>query len=83
VLNRQVIAFIIADRAAADMQPKLEVRRVVLEDGLHASIILENGRMSKLVSPSGEVAVLQWEDTRLSPRQPVATAISRARSSLR
>ena len=48
----------------------LEVRRVALNDGSHASLILENGRISKLVSPSGEVARLNWEDDKPSPRPP-------------
>lgn len=48
----------------------LEVRRVALHDGSHASLILENGRISKLVAPSGEVARLHWEEDKPSPRQP-------------
>lgn len=62
------------DRAGAK-HPTLEVKRVTLEDGLHASLILENGRICKLVSPSGEVAVLQWERDPAPPR-PVAASSS-------
>ncbi len=61
------------DRAGA-RHPTLEVKRVTLEDGLHASLILENGRICKLVSPSGEVAVLQWEQDKASPRPPAANS---------
>lgn len=64
------------DRAGA-AHPMLEVKRVTLDDGLHASLILENGRISKLVSPSGEVAVLKWEGDQISPR-PSAASASRA-----
>ena len=39
----------------------LQVRRVALQGGQHASLILEHGRISKLVTPEGEVAVLQWQ----------------------
>jgi hypothetical protein len=55
------MTFTQADRLAGKAHPMLEVHRVALNDGLHASLILENGRISKLVSPSGEVAVLCWE----------------------
>ena len=54
------------ERAA--INPMLEVKRVPLDDGLHASLILENGCISKLVLPSGEVAVLKWEGKQDSPR---------------
>ena len=50
------------------INPMLEVKRVPLDDGLHASLILENGCISKLVLPSGEVAVLKWEGKQDSPR---------------
>lgn len=59
MLNR--MTYTSADRAAAQAHPMLEVHRVALNDGLHASLILENGRISKLVSPSGEVALVCWE----------------------
>lgn len=63
-----------ADRAGAGY-PTLEVKRVALNDGLHASLILENGRISKLVSPSGEVAVLKWEGDQTFPRpSPASTS---------
>ena len=52
----------------AEINPMLEVKRVPLDDGLHASLILENGCISKLVLPSGEVAVLKWEGKQDSPR---------------
>ena len=61
------------DRTGA-RHPTREVKRVTLEDGLHASLILENGRICKLVSPSGEVAVLQWEVDQASPRPPAASS---------
>lgn len=64
------MTYTLADRAAAEGHPMLEVRRVALNDGSHASLILENGRISKLVSPSGEVARLHWEGEKSSPRQP-------------
>lgn len=64
------MTYTLADRAAAEGHPTLEVRRVALNDGSHASLILENGRISKLVAPSGEVARLHWEDDTPSPRQP-------------
>ena len=38
-----------------------QVRLVALDWGQHAFLILEHGRVSKLVSPEGEVAVLQWQ----------------------
>ena len=59
---------------AGSMHPMLEVKRVTLDDGLHASLILENGRICKLVSPSGEVAVLKWEREQESPRPAPASA---------
>ena len=62
-----------SDRTGA-RHPMLEVKRVTLEDGLHASLILENGRICKLVSPSGEVAVLKWEGDQSSPRPPPASS---------
>ena len=40
---------------------RLQVRLVALEGGQHATLILEHGRISKLVSPEGEVAMLQWQ----------------------
>ncbi len=67
------MTYTLADRAAAEGRPTLEVRRVALNDGSHASLILENGRISKLVAPSGEVARLHWEEDEPSPRQPSTT----------
>lgn len=55
------MGFTEADYAASQAGPALQVRRVRLEGGLHASLILENGRISKLVSPDGSVALLQWQ----------------------
>ncbi|CAL8461853.1 g1384 [Coccomyxa elongata] len=69
------MTYTLADRAAAEGRPMLEVRRVALNDGSHASLILENGRISKLVAPSGEVARLHWEEDMPSPRPP-STAIN-------
>ena len=37
------------------------MRLVALEGGQHATLILEHGRTSKLVSPEGEVAMLPWQ----------------------
>ncbi len=59
---------------AGALHPMLEVKRVTLDDGLHASLILENGRICKLVSPSGEVAVLKWEGEQESPGHAPASA---------
>lgn len=73
------MGFTEVDRAGA-RHPTLEVKRVTLDDGLHASLILENGRICKLVSPSGEVAVLQWERDQTSPGR-VATDSSQMGSS--
>ena len=64
-----------SDRAGS-MHRMLEVKRVTLDGGLHASLILENGRICKLVSPSGEVAVLKWEGEQESPR-PAPASVTR------
>ncbi len=65
------MTYTLADRAAAEGHPVLEVRRVALHDGSHASLILKNGRISKLVAPSGQVARLHWEEDTPSPREPL------------
>ena len=40
--------------------PALEVRTVVLANGQKASLILEGGRLQRIVAQNGQVAELRW-----------------------
>lgn len=42
-------------------QDSLEVRQVNLGNGQVASLILEEGRLQRIVSSNGQIAELQWQ----------------------
>ena len=42
-------------------QDSLEVRQVHLGNGQVASLILEEGRLQRIVSSNGQIAELQWQ----------------------
>ena len=42
-------------------QDSLEVRQVTLGNGQVASLILEEGRLQRIVSSNGQIAELQWQ----------------------
>ena len=51
-------------------QDTLEVRTVTLANGQKASLILEDGRLQRIVAANGQVAELRWQAPSLD-RVPV------------
>jgi len=56
-------------------QDSLEVRTVALANGQVASLILEEGRLQRIVSSNGQIAELRWQP----PPEPATQGGRRSR----
>ncbi len=60
--NRHRVLYITGHRRLQiEGQDSLEVRTVALANGQVASLILEEGRLQRIVSSNGQIAELSWQ----------------------
>ena len=45
-----------------DLPPTASIKHITLDDGQQASVVIQGGRITKILAANGQVAELSWKD---------------------
>lgn len=48
--------------AITDLPPTASIKHITLDDGQQASVVIQGGRITKILAANGQVAELSWKD---------------------
>lgn len=48
--------------AITELPPAATIKHITLDDGQQASVVIQGGRITKILAANGQVAELSWKD---------------------
>ena len=48
--------------AITELPPAASIKHITLDDGQQASVVIQGGRITKILAANGQVAELSWKD---------------------